>query len=186
MKLRFGAVAIAALTAGCDQPPEMIPVTPPGIELRKLPPMTDDERAQALGETARIQPQAKAETALSTAESPPTAVGESTKTPSGLEYTTLKEGDGAPAKPGQNVKVHYTGTLTDGKKFDSSRGKDPFTFELGRGQVISGWDEGVAGMRVGERRQLTIPPDIAYGAQEKSGIPPNSTLIFDVELLGVE
>ena len=108
-------------------------------------------------------------------------------TDSGLKYEILKEGDGAVAKAGDKVKVHYTGWLTDGKKFDSSvdRGQ-PFQFNLGAGQVIKGWDEGVAGMKVGEKRKLTIPPDLGYGARGAGGvIPPNATLIFEVELLGI-
>ena len=108
-------------------------------------------------------------------------------TNSGLKYEILKEGDGAVAKAGDKVKVHYTGWLTDGKKFDSSvdRGQ-PFQFNLGAGQVIKGWDEGVAGMKVGEKRKLTIPPDLGYGARGAGGvIPPNATLIFEVELLGI-
>ena len=96
-------------------------------------------------------------------------------------------GAGATAVAGKTVKVHYTGWLTNGKKFDSSvdRGQ-PFSFSLGGGQVIKGWDEGVAGMKVGGKRQLKIPPDLGYGSRGAGGvIPPNATLIFDVELLDV-
>jgi FKBP-type peptidyl-prolyl cis-trans isomerase len=107
-------------------------------------------------------------------------------TPSGLKYTILKAGTGAKPKPGQEVFVHYTGTLTNGKKFDSSRDKGtPFSFKVGAGQVIPGWDEALSTMKVGERRKLTIPPKLGYGAAGTGGglIPPNATLIFDVELL---
>jgi len=108
-------------------------------------------------------------------------------TKSGLKYLEMVEGSGDKAASGKKVKVHYTGWLTNGSKFDSSvdRGQ-PFEFSLGAGQVIKGWDEGVAGMKVGGKRKLTIPPQLAYGAAGAGpAIPPNSTLIFDVELLGV-
>ena len=109
--------------------------------------------------------------------------------PSGLKYAILKEGKGDEAKNGQKVSVHYTGWLQDGgKKFDSSvdRGQ-PFQFNLGAGQVIKGWDEGVKGMKVGEKRQLVIPPKLGYGENGAGGvIPPNATLIFDVEFLGAK
>jgi FKBP-type peptidyl-prolyl cis-trans isomerase len=110
-----------------------------------------------------------------------------TSTPSGLKYSILKSGKGAVAKQGQTVFVHYTGTLTSGKKFDSSRDRgQPFSFILGQGQVIQGWDEALSTMKVGDRRKLTIPPKLAYGADGAGGvIPPNATLIFDVELLKI-
>jgi FKBP-type peptidyl-prolyl cis-trans isomerase FkpA len=108
-------------------------------------------------------------------------------TNSGLKYEDIVIGQGQEAKAGQNVAVHYTGWLTDGKKFDSSKDRgQPFTFRLGGGQVIKGWDEGVQGMKVGGKRKLTIPPQLAYGARGAAGvIPPNATLVFEVELLKV-
>ena len=108
-------------------------------------------------------------------------------TPSGLTIEELTVGAGAEATAGQDVKVHYTGWLTNGAKFDSSKDRgDPFVFPLGRGQVIKGWDEGVQGMKVGGKRKLTIPPALGYGARGAGGvIPPNATLVFEVELLGV-
>jgi len=119
--------------------------------------------------------------------SPTKVTGKPTTTTSGLQYWEIVAGTGATAVAGKTVKVHYTGWLTDGKKFDSSvdRGQ-PFSFPLGGGRVIKGWDEGVAGMKVGGKRQLRIPPELGYGARGAGGaIPPNATLIFDVELLDV-
>jgi peptidylprolyl isomerase len=119
--------------------------------------------------------------------SPAKVNGPATTTPSGLQYWDNVVGSGATAAPGNTVKVHYTGFLTTGEKFDSSRDRgEPFSFSLGAGEVIKGWDEGVAGMKVGGQRQLRIPPNLGYGATGAGGaIPPNATLVFDVELLEV-
>jgi FKBP-type peptidyl-prolyl cis-trans isomerase len=104
-----------------------------------------------------------------------------------LEVKDVKVGTGAEAKAGDRVTVHYTGTLTNGTKFDSSVDKgQPYTFTLGTGTVIKGWDEGLVGMKAGGKRQLTIPPHLGYGSQDKGTIPPNSTLKFDVELVKLE
>jgi peptidylprolyl isomerase len=107
-------------------------------------------------------------------------------TASGLGITDLELGTGAEAIAGQSVSVNYRGSLTNGKEFDSSYGRGPFSFRLGGGQVIQGWDEGVAGMKVGGKRKLVIPPDLGYGSRGAGGvIPPDATLIFEVELLKV-
>jgi FKBP-type peptidyl-prolyl cis-trans isomerase FkpA len=109
-------------------------------------------------------------------------------TASGLTYEDTVVGEGAEAHAGAHVTVHYTGWLTNGSKFDSSKDRnDPFKFPLGQRQVIAGWDEGVQGMKVGGTRKLTIPPQLGYGARGAGGvIPPNATLVFEVELLGVQ
>jgi len=108
-------------------------------------------------------------------------------TASGLKYAVITEGAGDTARAGQQVSVHYTGWLENGKKFDSSRDRNqPFAFPLGQGRVIKGWDEGVAGMKIGEQRQLVIPAELGYGSRGAGGaIPPGATLIFDVELLKI-
>jgi FKBP-type peptidyl-prolyl cis-trans isomerase len=119
---------------------------------------------------------------------PSKVTGDGIKTESGLQYWDIKEGLGPLAKAGDHVKVHYTGWLTTGKKFDSSvDAHQPYDFTLGQGDVIKGWDEGVAGMKVGGKRQLRISPDLAYGTEgHPPQIPENATLIFDVQLLAIK
>ncbi len=122
-------------------------------------------------------------------KAPTKITGDGVKTESGLQYWDISVGSGQVAKEGDRVRVHYTGWLTTGKKFDSSMDAGrPFTFALGNGEVIRGWDEGVAGMKVGGKRQLRIPPDLGYGENgtPDGTIPANATLIFDVQLLSVQ
>ena len=140
------------------------------------------------------QGQPPADDSATTTQQKPNASAEPVELVPGLTYVTTRNGSGRMAVPGDLAEVHYTGWLFDanaennrGDKFDSSvdRGS-PFTFPLGAGRVISGWDQGVAGMLIGEKRVLTIAPELAYGARDRGPIPANSTLIFDVELLGLQ
>jgi len=156
------AIMLAAFVfaLGCSSRPETDETTPPRTE------------ASTMSEMA----------------GPPPVSGDTIATASGLKYIVIQSGSGATAERGQQVQVHYTGWLSDGSKFDSSVDRrQPFAFPLGQGRVIRGWDEGVAGMRLGEKRRLIIPPELGYGTRGYPGaIPPDATLIFDVELLDVE
>ncbi len=191
MMRRFAVVTGLVMLAGwgCG-PPAITPVAPPGMEFKPMVPEGEEEVAEALGETrssAAMLPEAGTTvTPVATAE--PTEVGSPKTLESGLVYETLKPGDGAVAEAGRRVAVHYTGTLTDGTEFDSSQSSGrPFEFVVGAGGVIKGWDLGIAGMKVGERRKLTVPAPLAYGNDSPTPkIPPNSTLVFDVELLSVK
>ena len=137
---------------------------------------------------AAMSANVSAEVAPARSVSDAAAGGKMTETKSGLKYQDIKVGDKALAVAGKRVTVHYTGTLKDGKKFDSSEDRDePFVFTLGTGEVIKGWDEGVAGMRVGGKRKLIIPAQLGYGSKGVGGvIPANAELHFDVELLAVD
>jgi FKBP-type peptidyl-prolyl cis-trans isomerase len=138
--------------------------------------------AVAVAQTAAAKPKTP------NTNAPTKVTGDGVKADSGLQYWEIRIGPGEVAKEGSHVRVHYTGWLTTGKKFDSSvdAGK-PFDFTIGNGEVIKGWEEGVAGMKVGGKRQLRIPPELAYGAEGfPPTIPPNATLIFDLQLLGVQ
>jgi FKBP-type peptidyl-prolyl cis-trans isomerase len=143
--------------------------------------------AMAQTKTTHTAATKKPTTAARPNSSVPTKVtGPGVTTPTGLQYWDITVGTGEKVIRGEKALVQYTGWLTNGKKFDSSVGGPPFKFTVGAGEVIKGWDEGVAGMKVGGKRQLRIPPDLGYGARGAGGdIPPNSTLIFDVQLVGV-
>lgn len=190
----MGAALVVALALGGCNPPNVVPVAPPGLEYQ--PVVHDHEHdekdaAEALGETRTAlgsQPQTAGAGDRREGAGPPlatpTPIGEARKLPSGLQYETLKEGTGDTAVWGKTVAVHYTGTLANGEVFDSSRPRnEPFRLLLGSGQVIRGWDEGLNGMKVGEVRKLIIPPELAYGSNQNGKIPPNSTLTFEVELM---
>jgi peptidylprolyl isomerase len=142
--------------------------------------------AVAVAQTAPAKPKVKVVPPNTNA--PTRVTGDGVKTDSGLQYWEIRVGNGEVAKEGSHVRVHYSGWLTTGKKFDSSvdRGQ-PFDFTIGNGEVIKGWEEGVAGMKVGGKRQLRIPPELGYGAGgSPPDIPANATLIFDIQLLGVQ
>jgi FKBP-type peptidyl-prolyl cis-trans isomerase len=143
----------------------------------------------ALTAAFAVAQSASKKSAPANTNAPTKVTGDGVKTPSGLVYWDIRVGTGEIAKEGSHVRVHYTGWLTNGKKFDSSvdAGK-PFDFTIGNSEVIKGWEEGVAGMRIGGKRQLRIPPALGYGAEGTPGgpIPPNATLIFDVQLLNVQ
>jgi len=164
---------------GCSTPP------PPTADSTTTAVSVDTTAAPPPATVSANSPTPAVSETPAVAEKP---VGPPVKTKSGLQYQIFKKGTGAVAKSGQSVSVHYTGRLKDGTKFDSSVDRnEPFEFALGQGAVIKGWDEGVAGMKVGEKRKLTIPPDLGYGAAGAGGvIPPNAVLVFDVELLGVK
>jgi FKBP-type peptidyl-prolyl cis-trans isomerase len=136
-------------------------------------------------QTAAKKPAA---TARPNSNAPTKVTGDGVKTDDGLQYWDIRVGNGALAKEGSHVRVHYTGWLTTGKKFDSSVDRNsPFDFTIGNGEVITGWEKGVAGMKVGGKRQLRIPPDMAYGdSGSPPDIPPKATLIFDIQLLAVQ
>jgi FKBP-type peptidyl-prolyl cis-trans isomerase len=182
---------LASVVAGCGEPGTLVPAAPPGIDVRTKLDRKESEAdgPQALGEqvaTSGATPKKRIVVDITPAE--PTKPGEVKTTASGVKYQTLKEGAGAVAKVGQRLTLHYVGTLEDGRKFDSSRDRgEPHQFNIGVGEVVRGWDEGVPGMKIGEVRKLTIPPNAGYGAQgHPPAIPPNATLVFEIELINVQ
>lgn len=178
-------LVVVQLTGGKQAEAAAISTQPTVVATMQTATQVQVNSIQTIAQAA-AQPQTQPQTQASPMipnESAPQLV----TTPSGLKYQEIVVGTGALPQTGQNVVVHYTGRLTDGTKFDSSLDRNqPFSFRIGAGQVIKGWDEGLSTMRVGGKRQLTIPPDLGYGARGAGGvIPPNATLVFDVELLRI-
>jgi len=173
---------------GCEDPGEIVPTAPPGAIIPRTSP--DPDPAQAQGEMAApaIKSESAPVEAIEYTPAPPTAKGETKTTKHGVKYETLKEGTGPEIKPGQSGRFLYEGKLEDGTVFDStSPKKQPRIFPIGAGKMTQGWEEAIPGMKVGEIRKLTVPPAAAYGAsgQPQAKIPPNATLIFEVELVGI-
>jgi FKBP-type peptidyl-prolyl cis-trans isomerase len=195
-RMAIGGSLVGLGLCGCEEPSGIMPVTPPGAIIPRE--STDPDPAQALGESAPAVNSGGA-TATTTPASTPakesdikpapaTAKGETKTTPGGVKYETLKEGTGPELQVGQRAKMHYEGKLENGEVFDASRPRGaPFDVTIGTKQVIRGWDEAIPGMKVGEVRKLTIPAALGYGATGSgSKIPPNSTLIFEVELVAIQ
>ncbi|QDV36076.1 FKBP-type peptidyl-prolyl cis-trans isomerase [Tautonia plasticadhaerens] len=190
----WALAATLAANAGCGQPPPMVSMTPPGSTVDQLTVDVNDDayKAQALGEVAL--PQGGTDGPGGEAAVPdapmiePTAPGEELVTDSGLRVTTLEPGDpeGETARVGTTIRAYYKGMLEDGTVFESNFGEEPLERTLAAGSLIQGWVEGIAGMKVGERRKLVIPPELAYGERgSPPAIPPAARLTFEVELLGV-
>jgi FKBP-type peptidyl-prolyl cis-trans isomerase len=187
--LRISGALVGLVLCGCEEPPDLQPLAPPGAFIAKTSP--DTEPAAALGEAAPSATKpAEAAKPTSTTIAPATKIGETKTTEGGVKYETLKEGTGPELKPGQTAEIQYEGKLEDGTVFDSSRSRtppEPFIVPISTGKVIQGWDEAIPGMKVGEVRKLTIPGPMAYGKLGKPGkIPPNATLIFEVELVKIQ
>jgi FKBP-type peptidyl-prolyl cis-trans isomerase len=181
--LLLGGLASIALV-GCEAPTDIVPVAPPGAPNPRISPVA--EPAQAKGEMAApaLQTESQPVKVVEYRPAPPTAKGHMETTARGVKYETLKEGSGRELKPGQAAQFHYVGTLENGRPFDSTRERNqPATFTIGAG-VIEGWQEALPGMKVGEVRKLIIPPALGYAERgHPPDIPPNATLIFEVELV---
>jgi FKBP-type peptidyl-prolyl cis-trans isomerase FkpA len=185
MKRRAALAGIfLSLAWGCG-PPDIIPATPPGVEL-PAPEIREEDQSIAQGEGGG-QGEARPRTTNLVESKPnePTEEGKYGFAESGLKYITLKPGTGEMAKTGDTVRIHYVGTY-DGKEFQSSRKSGtPETFVLGSTAVLRGWNEGVAGMKAGEVRKLTLPPQLAFGAEGTNVIPPSATVEYEIELLRI-
>lgn len=181
---------IALTVCGCTEAPDIEPMAPPGAYIPKVSP--DADPAQAIGEQVPVANKSASSEKKSqdTKPAPPTAKGQVKTTAGGVKYETVTSGTGPELKSGQTAQFHYVGKLLDGEVFDSSRSKTPskpLEVAIGTGAMIKGWDEALPGMKVGEVRKLIIPSSLAYG---KSGrqpkIPPDSTLVFEVELVNIK
>ena len=179
---------LAMLLPGCGDPGQIVPVTPPGAVIPKHVP--EDQAAEALGESATYAPQSGASSNAGIElypPAPPTEPGETKTLDGGVTYETLKAGTGEEFRSGRVGVINYEGKLDDGTVFDSTKTKGaPAQFTFGGGGLIRGWEMAVPGMKVGEVRKIVVPPAMGYGDKDMGDIPPNSTLIFEVELVGIK
>jgi FKBP-type peptidyl-prolyl cis-trans isomerase len=188
MLLVAAALSAGIVLTGCGKQSDtaQAPPTPPAATLREAPPITPPQQSKptepVAGKSSKASPDILAARTLGS-KSDKSVV----KTPSGLQYIDVKVGAGKAVKNGDMVDVNYTGWLTSGMQFDSSIGRGPFSFPVGAGRVIKGWDEGVAGMKLGGVRKLIVPSELGYGTRGAGAdIPPSATLIFEVELLRIQ
>jgi FKBP-type peptidyl-prolyl cis-trans isomerase len=188
MKFRTALVGLSlSLAWGCGQP-DIIPATPPGVELPRIE-LTESEQAVANGEGGMPGAESKSRGgALVEADNPPTEPGKFGFVLSGMKYTTVKPGTGKAAKTGQKVTIDFVATVVGGKEFENTRKKGaPVTFVLGAADTpIKGWNEGVAGMLIGEVRKVVLPPQLAYGTAGNQFVPPSTSVEFEIELLRAE
>jgi FKBP-type peptidyl-prolyl cis-trans isomerase len=186
-RLRVAGALWGMMLCGCEEPQDIVPVTPPGAIIPRISP--DEEPAVAQGEMAAPGLASQSGAIKSTNYTPaaPTAKGQTKTTPNGVKYETLQEGAGPEAKPGQSLRVHYVGKLENGEVFDATRSAGPpRLLNIGDKDQIKVWAEALPGMRVGEIRKLIVPPALGYGpAGRPPAIPPNATLVFEVELIDI-
>ncbi len=174
MRITMTAAALALLLAGCASEDTTPEPDPEPLTTEEAPPSEEATTSMSDPSTTTYAPELDVH------------LDQMERTESGMYYEVVKEGTGETVAAGQTAVVHYTGWLPNGTQFDSSRGREPFSFPVGAGQVIAGWDQAVAGMAVGEQRLLVIPPDLGYGATGAGDvIPPDATLVFEVELLEI-
>ena len=194
LSFSMGALVLS-LAAGCQEPSGIAPALPPGVGLARVTPDRPEDDSEAVGENPTKEvalplPEAVIRRGkLPSEPALPTKPGETVTTKTGLKYTTLVPGKGVQAQQGLRARVRYVGKLADGTEFDKSQNhpdKKTFDFLIGEGRVILGWDEGINGMLIGERRKLIVPPELGYGSAGNEIIPPNATLYFEIELVGLE
>jgi FKBP-type peptidyl-prolyl cis-trans isomerase len=186
-RLRVAGALCGIALCGCEEPQDIVPVTPPGAIIPRTSP--DSEPAAAQGEMAApaLAGQSGAIKSLNYTPATPTAKGQTKTTPNGVKYETLQEGTGREIKPGDSVRVHYVGKLENGEVFDTTRsGGQPRLLNIGGADQIKAWAEALPGMKVGEIRKLIVPPALGYGATGRPpAVPPHATLVFEVELIDI-
>jgi FKBP-type peptidyl-prolyl cis-trans isomerase len=186
-RVRIIAAFFGLAVCGCEEPQDIVPVTPPGAIIPRISPDKEPAAAQGEGAAPGLDSKSGAETAAKSPPATPTAKGQTKTTAHGVKYETLQEGTGHEASSGQSVRVHYVGKLESGEVFDTTRSAgSPRLITIGDKDQIKAWAEALPGMKVGEIRKMIVPPAMGYGAKGKPpAVPPNATLIFEVELMDI-